>query len=125
MRVRSRRQASAAAILLGAALLLAGCAGGRDGAPGASAPPTPPGDRWYTLDDQRLCEGIRQALLADDAMSGLTSAIGIDADAGRVRLVGTVTTAAAKAAAGRCARWLAGPDQVENDIRIRPGPPPK
>jgi|HubBroStandDraft_3_1064219.scaffolds.fasta_scaffold1129671_1 osmotically-inducible protein OsmY len=124
MRRRDRPQSIAAA-LLGAALLFAGCAGGRDAAPDASAPPIPPGDRWYTLDDQRLCESIRQALLADDAVSGLTSAIGIDADAGRVRLVGTVTTAAAKAAAGRCARWLAGPDQVENDIRIRTAPPPK
>jgi hypothetical protein len=108
-----------AALCAGLAALAAGC-GGPAAAPVRQAPP---GDHWYTMEDQRLAEAIRQALIADPALTGLTSAIGIDVQGGAVRLTGTAPTAAAKAEAGVCARWQAGPDQVQNVITVVPPPP--
>lgn len=102
---------------LGMLLLLAGCGSARTGT--GTYPVTPVGDTWYSLDDQRLAQGIRESLLADHELDGLTSGIGIDAHSGMVRLHGEVPTAAAKAEAGVCARWLAGTDAVENDLAVR------
>ncbi len=98
-------------------LLLAGCGSGSSP---AARPAPPPGDSWYTLEDQHLAESIRQALVADPVLAGLSSGIGLEVQNGQVRLVGSVPTAVAKAEAGVCARWQAGPDQVENAIAIIP-----
>lgn len=119
-------------LLLIAALLLAGCAGGEAGEAGAPAPeaaaarPDAPADARTAPDDDRsLAERIDDASLAAQVQKALldTAALRpfdfqIDARHGRVALRGSVATADQRRLAGEVAGQVRGVEAVQNELAL-------
>ena len=119
-------------LLLIAALLLAGCAGGEAGEAGAPAPetaaarPDAPAARTAPDDDGRsLAERIDDASLATQVQKALldTAALRpfdfqVDARHGRVALRGSVATADQRRLAGEIAGQVRGVEAVQNELAL-------
>ena len=109
-----------AVLCLGGCVLLAlpcGC-GRRSSAPQAAAPVMSAVDHWDSDQDHQLATEIRSAFTADKQMASAADLISIVVTDADVQLLGTASSMQVKGEAGVRARWVAGIDRVDNQIRV-------